>query len=106
MALRGRLQKGTLVAWQGKGMAYVNQTRPHYVNQMGKTQSHDLAERHGRETAGVQQGNGMGTAWERHGMCESAFTVTVLMILSVETYSIVVCHKASPDITSYETSLI
>jgi hypothetical protein len=42
-------------------MACVNQTRPHYVNQMGKTQSNDLAERHGRGTAG-----------EQHGMCESA----------------------------------
>jgi hypothetical protein len=58
MVLRGRLQKGTLVAWQGNRMAcvnqtrphYVNQTRPQYVNQMGRTQSNDLAER---------QGNGM-----------------------------------------------
>jgi hypothetical protein len=25
---------------------------------------------------GEQQGNGMGTAWERHGMCESAFNIT------------------------------
>jgi hypothetical protein len=24
-------------------------------------------------TAGERQGNGMGTAWERHGMCEAAF---------------------------------
>jgi hypothetical protein len=62
MALRDRLQKGTLVAWQGNGMVCVNQTRPHCVNQMGKTQSTDLAERHGRGTAG-----------ERHGVCESAF---------------------------------
>jgi hypothetical protein len=43
-------------------MVCVNQTRPHCVNQMVKTQSKPLAERHGR-----------GTAWERHGMCESAF---------------------------------
>jgi hypothetical protein len=49
-------------------MACVNQTRPHCVNQTGKTQSKALAERHGRGTAGKQQG----TAWERHGMCESA----------------------------------
>jgi hypothetical protein len=48
-------------------MACVNQTRPHCVNQMGKTQSNDLAERHGRGTAGDQQGNGRGTAWEQHG---------------------------------------
>jgi hypothetical protein len=41
-------------------MACVNQTRPHYVNQMGKTQSNDLAERHGR-----------GPAWERHGIART-----------------------------------
>jgi hypothetical protein len=35
-------------------MVCVNQTRPHCVNQMGKTQSKPLAERHG---------NGMRTAW-------------------------------------------
>jgi hypothetical protein len=74
MAFRGRFQKGIFVAWQGNGrrtagerhgncMACVIQTRPHYVNQMGKTQSKALAERHGRGTAGEQQGNGMGTAW-------------------------------------------
>jgi hypothetical protein len=41
----------------------VNQTWPHFVNQMGKPQSKPLAERHGR-----------GTAEECHGMCESALT--------------------------------
>jgi hypothetical protein len=45
-------------------MVCVNQTRPHCVNQMGKTQFKPLVERHGR-----------GTAWERHGMCESALKV-------------------------------
>jgi hypothetical protein len=45
----------------GRGMACVNQTRSHSVNQMGKTHSKPLAARHGR-----------GTAWERHGMCELA----------------------------------
>jgi hypothetical protein len=35
----------------GNDMACVNQTRPHCVNQMGKTQSKPLAERHGRGTA-------------------------------------------------------
>jgi hypothetical protein len=39
-------------------------------------------ERHGMcesvfKTAGEQQGNGMGTAWERHGMCESALKVLI-----------------------------
>jgi len=41
----------------------VNQTRPHCVNQMGKTHSKPLAARHDRETA-----------WARHVMCESAFS--------------------------------
>jgi hypothetical protein len=64
VALRGRFQNGIFVAWQGNGMACVNQARPHCVNQMRKTQYKPLAERHGRETA-----------WERHGMCELAFTL-------------------------------
>jgi hypothetical protein len=51
VALRGRFQKGIFVAWQGKGMACVNQTRPHSVNQMGKTQSKPLAKRRGSGTA-------------------------------------------------------
>ena len=52
------------MAWarHGHGMASVNQTRPHCVNQMGKTHSKPLAARHGR-----------GTAWARLAMCESAF---------------------------------
>ena len=55
-------------AWSehGMGMASVNQTRPHCVNQMGKTRSKPLAARHDR-----------GTAWARHAMCESAFSVTM-----------------------------
>jgi hypothetical protein len=44
-------------------MASVNQTRPHCVNQMGKTHSKPLASRRGR-----------GTAWKRVAMCESAFS--------------------------------
>jgi hypothetical protein len=52
-------------AWHGHGIASANQTRPHCVNQTGKTQSTCilLAARHGR-----------GTAWARNAMCESAFT--------------------------------
>jgi hypothetical protein len=51
-------------AWtrHGHGMASVNQTRPHCVNQMGKTHSKLLAAQHGRATA-----------WVQHAMCESAF---------------------------------
>jgi len=37
----------------------VNQTRPHCVNQMGKTHFKHLAAWHGRGTAWAQHGNGM-----------------------------------------------
>jgi hypothetical protein len=60
-ALRSRFQKGIFVAQQGNGMVCVSQTWPHCVNQMGKTQSKPLA--------------------ERHGMCESAFRHTINMYL-------------------------
>jgi hypothetical protein len=55
------------MAWarHGHGIATVNQTRPHWVNQMEKTHSKPLAAWYGR-----------GTAWARHAMCESAFTAT------------------------------
>jgi len=52
-------------AWHVHGIASVNQTRPHYVNQMGR---HILA-----LSCTTCQGNGMGTAWEWHAMCESVF---------------------------------
>jgi hypothetical protein len=52
---------GAAWAWHGYCMASVNETRPHCVNQMGKTHYKPLATRHGR-----------GTAWARHAMCESA----------------------------------
>jgi hypothetical protein len=67
VALRSRFENGMVVAWHGRGMACANQTWPHCVNQMGKTQYKPLAARHGR---------GMGTAWARHGICELAFNVT------------------------------
>jgi len=38
-------------AWSEHGMASVNQTRSHCVNQMGKTHSKLLVARHGRGTA-------------------------------------------------------
>ena len=65
---RGLEKNGMVGAWHGHGIANVNQTRPHCVNQTGKTHSKLLAARHGR-------GNGMGAAWERHAMCESAFRI-------------------------------
>jgi len=52
------------MAWSEHGMASVNQTQPHCVNQMGKTHSKPLAARHGR-----------GTTWAQHAICESALRV-------------------------------
>ena len=60
----GLEKNGMVGAWHGHGMAHVIQTRPHCVNQMGKTHSKPLAARHDR-----------GTTWARHAMCESALTV-------------------------------
>jgi len=48
---RGLEKNGMVRAWHGRGMTSVNQTRPHCVNQMGKTHSKPLAARHGRGTA-------------------------------------------------------
>ena len=45
-------------AWSEHGMASMNQTLPHCVNQMGKTHSKLLAARHGRVTAWARHGNG------------------------------------------------
>jgi len=52
-SLSERHGRSTAGARHGHGMVCVNQTRPHCVNQMGKTQSEPLATRHG---------HGMGTA--------------------------------------------
>ena len=56
----GLEKNGMVGAWHGHGIASVNQTRPHGVNQMGKTYSKPLA--------------------ARHAMCESAFTVILLAL--------------------------
>ena len=55
---RGFEKNGTVSAWHGRGMASVNQTRQHCVNQMGKKHSKPLAARH----AGEQHARGIGTA--------------------------------------------
>ena len=68
MLCRGLEKKGMVRAWHGHGMTNVNQTRPHRVNQVGKTHYKPLAARYG-----------MGTAWERRGMCESALTVSITL---------------------------
>ena len=50
---------------QGHGTA-----RPHCVNQMERAHSKPLA-------GTAWQGKGMGVAWERHAMCESALMLLV-----------------------------
>jgi len=73
------LEKNSMVGvWHGHGMASVNHTRPHCVNQMGKTYSKRLAAGHGRV-------NGMVAASERHVMCESALS-PVFTYLSITHY--------------------
>ena len=62
---RGLEKNGMVRAWHGHGIGSVDQTRPHCVNQMGKTHSKPLAARHGK-----------GTAWVWCAMCESASTKT------------------------------
>ena len=66
----GLEKNGIVGAWNGNGMASVTQTRPHCVNQMGKTHSKPLAARHGR-----------GMAWARHAMCESAFMLVIAIYM-------------------------
>jgi len=79
----GLEKNGMVSVRHGRGMGNVNETRPHCVNQMGKTHSKPLVARYGRGTAWTRHGHGMGTAWARHGhgmgtawarhaMCESA----------------------------------
>ena len=55
----GLEKNGMVGAWHGHGMSSVNQTRPHCVNQMGKTHSKPLEARHGRRTAWARHGNSM-----------------------------------------------
>jgi len=57
-------------------MASVNQTRPHFVNQMGKTHSKPLVAWRGR-----------GTAWARHAMCELALILTMVQKHTVSCYT-------------------
>ena len=56
---RGLEKNGMVGAWHGHDMASVNHTRPHCVNQMGKTHSKALTVLHGRGTAWARHGNGM-----------------------------------------------
>jgi hypothetical protein len=52
---------GMAQAQHGRGMACVNRTQLHCVNQMGKTQSKPLVSWHG--VAGEGHGHSMGMAW-------------------------------------------
>jgi hypothetical protein len=57
--LSERHGRGMARARQGRDMVCVDKTRPHCVNQMGKTKSKPLAARRGRGTAWARHGNGM-----------------------------------------------
>jgi len=79
------------MAWAWHGMASVNQTRPHCVNQIGKKHSKPLAARHGR-----------GTAWARHATCESAF---IRRAVQVTVATIGTSHCYQPQTQSYQHSV-
>ena len=71
------LEKNVMVkAWHGRGVANVNQTRSHCINQKGKTHSKPLAARHGS-----------GTACARHGLCVNrplaAVAVRIPLVLKI-----------------------
>jgi hypothetical protein len=93
MALKGRFQKGIVVAQQGNGMACVNQTRPHCVNQMGKTQSNTLAEWHDK-----------GTAWEQHG--NGMVCVNQPLVGEADTQKLVFCWPCISTYACNETNLM
>ena len=69
-------------AWSEHGMASVNQTRPHCVNQMGKTHSKPLAARHGcsmpRVTwpLGFFAGAKLACAWSKPLTYEHSYTLS------------------------------
>ena len=73
-------------AWSEHGMASVNHTRPHCVNQMGKTHSKPLAARHGR-----------GTACELHAMFESTLQIKKRSWPHLRHYSRKATHNLSHD---------
>ena len=67
----GLEKNGMVGAWHGHGIASVNQTRPHCVNQMGKTHSKPLGARHGKcesDTAALCKSNGKDTFYTLSGM--------------------------------------
>ena len=55
MLWRGLEKNGMVRAWHGRGMARVNQTRQHCVNQMAKTHSKPFAAWHGHGMLGVNR---------------------------------------------------
>jgi hypothetical protein len=67
-------------------MVCVKQTRPHCVNQMGKTQSKVFAKWHGR-----------GTAWKWHGMCESALSVLAMHDLTLPVHTVSDNKRMTPQ---------
>jgi hypothetical protein len=85
----------------GRGMASVNQTRPHCVNQMGKTRSKPLAVRHGRGTAcyvwiGLKP---PGTLWATMGLLRDPFTLHWRVYLMQGRYFILVLLSTFFDIS-------
>jgi len=81
-------------AWHGRGMASVNQTRPHCVNQTGKTHSKPLAARCGR-----------GTAWARHAMRESALKRVIQFLVDPRQNAVTRVQSPPQDESTFVTPI-
>ena len=87
-------------AWSEHGMASVNQTRPHCVNQVGKTHSKPLATQHGRGTAWARHGHGMLCVNRplvafitRYPSFIGTFSITISTSLSLYTFYLKLCKQ-------------
>ena len=90
-------KNGMVRAWHRSGMASVNQTRTHCVNQMGKTHSkplrHGMAgERHGHGMLGVNRP--LIAFFPIHTSLSSSHSTSMLLIESLhETHTNGQCHE-------------
>ena len=84
---RGVEKNGMVGARHGLGMASVNQTRPHCVNQMGKTHSEPLATRHERDTLCVNRPLLSFPAYVRSAPSRGVPIITPYFLISRSKYS-------------------
>jgi hypothetical protein len=106
VVLRSRFQNEIVVAWYGRGMVYVNQTRPLCVNQMGRTQSKPLAARHGRGTAWYMWISLKVTQWLKERLNVKRYATTVsTKLLKCQVCTVMFLHTEMKDFAVVSTSL-